>query len=134
MPSPSLPRIAVPTRQPFSPRRSSSRARWSPSEAKRILDHAAASGMSLYAYAARHGLCSRQLYWWRARLSEAQPAPAPEPLQFVPVVALRQADASLDQASGVEVVVGAVTVRLARSFCAETLAQVVAVLGREATC
>lgn len=81
MPGPSSSRILVPTGQPFLPRRSSTRARWLPSEAKRILDHAAASGLSLNAYAARHGLCSRQLYWWRARLSEAQPAPAAEPLQ-----------------------------------------------------
>lgn len=118
----------------FGPRRSTVRAPWSAAEARQVLDHALHSGLTLSAYARRHGLCVRQLYWWRDRVARASPPAVSQPatqLAFVPVVAVAPAPS---RGSGVEVVVGDLVVRIERGFCAETLSRAVSALAGGARC
>ncbi len=64
----------------FTPRRSTVRDPWDAEEARRTLAAAGQSGLSLATFARRHGLCDRQLYWWRSRLrthSDLEPATRP---------------------------------------------------------
>lgn len=48
---------------------------WTEAEARRLLDECRASGLSIRAFALRHGLRPRRLYWWIKRLAQ-KPAPA----------------------------------------------------------
>lgn len=96
---------------------------WTPLQVY-LSDAAGQSGLSLAAFARRHGLCDRQLYWWRARF-RAYPDIEPATRPFVRI--RTQALPSLES-SGVEILVSDVTIRLAPGFCAETLAQAVAAL------
>jgi len=113
------------------------------------LSDAAASGLTLFEYARRHGLSDATLYGWRLRLergaagskrvrrggrrrSSPLPTPTPTPLAegsagalaFVPVVVVDGRDSPTGGGSGVELAVGRVTVRVARGFCAATLGRV----------
>jgi transposase-like protein len=111
--------------EPYVPRKSSRRDPWTPDEAREALAAASRSGLTLAAFARRHVLSDRQLYWWHMRL-RTHPDVAAGPLSFVPVV---QAPARADEgASGVEVEVGGAVVRVRRDFCGQTLARTVAVL------
>jgi hypothetical protein len=56
------------------PTRLSARRRWRAKEARVILKHLDASGLSVREFAARYGLETQRLYRWRAQL--ASPAPA----------------------------------------------------------
>ncbi len=108
----------------FTPRRSTVRDPWDAEEARRTLAAAGQSGLSLATFARRHGLCDRQLYWWRSRLrthSDLESATRP----FV-----RVCTQSLPsrESSGVEIVVSDAVIRVAPGFCAQTLAQTVAAL------
>ena len=57
--------------------RLSTRRRWRAKEARAILKHLDASGLSVGAFAARYGLQVRRLYRWRAHLASAAPVAAP---------------------------------------------------------
>ncbi len=109
----------------YIPRKSNLRDPWTVEEAREALASARRSGLSLAAFARRHGLSDRQLYWWHMRL-RTHPDVDSGRLSFVPVVQARAPGAAAS--SGVEVMVGAAVVRVQRDFCEQTLARTVAVL------
>lgn len=109
----------------FQPRKSTRRDPWSDDEARAVLAAAGQSGLSLSAFARRHGLSDRTLYWWRMR-TRTHPNVESATASFVRICA--QAQPSREP-SGVEIVVGDAVVRVARGFCAQTLAQVLTALG-----
>ena len=55
-----------------------------------MLDDCTHSGLSVEAFARKHGLRARRLYRWRARLGlpKLTPGRRPAPLHFAPVIAL----------------------------------------------
>ncbi len=108
----------------FQPRKSSRRDPWNEDEAREVLGVAGQSGLSLSAFARRHGLSDRTQYWWRLR-TRAHPSAEAATASFVRIFAQAQPNREL---SGVEVVVGDAVVRVAPVFCAQTLVQVVAAL------
>lgn len=126
----------------FRPRQPTHRAPYTADEARQVLQHAHASGLTPYAYAKQHGLGSGLLYWWRARLAHgaAMQAPATLPpvgaqLTFVPLVAAPPIPvADVGGSSGIELLLGDVTVRLHRGFCDDTLRRALAVVGGGARC
>ena len=59
------------------PTRLSARRRWRAKEARAILKHLDASGLSVREFAARHRLEARRLYRWRAQLASSGPVAAP---------------------------------------------------------
>ena len=88
-----------------------------------------ASGLSVRAFCARHGLASASFYAWRG-VPERRAAEHPEsvPVQVV-------ADATPTQASALEVVLlGDRTVRIAPGFDAATLRRLLTVLEGDGTC
>jgi hypothetical protein len=91
---------------------------------RRRIDQWRASGLSVRAFCARHGLATASFYNWRRvlqrRAADEQPA-------FVPVHVV--AGAAPDQASALEVVLtDGRTVRVAPGFDATTLRRLLAVL------
>lgn len=108
----------------YQPRKSTRRDPWSEDEARAVLAAARQSGLSLSAFARRHGLSDRTLYWWQMR-TRTHPNVEPAMGSFVRICT--QTLPSRD-GSGVEIVVGDAVVRVAPDFCAQTLAQVVAAL------
>ncbi len=109
---------------PYTPRRSTVRDPWTEDEARATLAAAGQSGLPLAAFARRHGLCDRQLYWWRNRLrSHASIEPATRPFVRIRTHALPS-----HESSGVEIVVSDAVIRLSPGFCPQTLAQAVAAL------
>lgn len=111
----------------YTPRKSSRRDPWTEDEAREALSAARRSGLSLAAFARRHGLSGPQLYWWHMRIRTHSCVEPARPLSFVPVVA---APASVVTAgsTGIEVAVGGAVIRLQPGFCEQTLARAVAVL------
>ncbi len=60
--------------------------RWTAADARVILEAQARSGMSLSAFARRHGLSDKRIYSWRKQLSTMpESKPSPE-VSFAPVV------------------------------------------------
>ena len=59
------------------PTRLSARRRWRAKEARAILKHLDASGLSVREFAVRYGLQMQRLYRWRAQLVSSGPAAAP---------------------------------------------------------
>ncbi|MEP6652624.1 MAG: transposase [Myxococcales bacterium] len=59
------------------PTRFSSRRRWRAKEARAIMKHLDASGLSVREFADRHGLETQRLYRWRAQLASLSAAAAP---------------------------------------------------------
>jgi len=128
-------------------RRSTRRSRWTQAEAEAALADAAACGLSLFEYARQQGLADSTLYGWRLRLERRARreagrstalagGSATRSLAFVPVVVadepvtrdvVVQGDLQAG-GSGIEVAVGAVTVRVSRQFCATTLGRVLPVV------
>jgi hypothetical protein len=96
---------------------------------RRWINHWRASGLSVRAFCARHGLASASFYQWRqvlARRAAVEPA-------FVPVQVV--ADAVPTQASALEVVlVDGRTVRVAPGFDASTLRRLLVVLQEGGAC
>ena len=117
---------------PVTHRRSSRRAPWTQAEAVHVLADAAASGLTLYSFGRKHGLGVTQLYRWRAQLAGTQPVPAPVPLAFVPVVAAEAV--AVAGLGGLELAVGALTVRVAPDFCAATLGRLLPILTEVRSC
>ena len=88
-----------------------------------------ASGLSVRAFCARHGLASASFYAWR-RVLERRAAEQPA---FVPVQVV--ADATPTQASALEVVLlDGRTVRVAPGFDAATLRRLLTVLEGDVAC
>ena len=88
-----------------------------------------ASGLSVRAFCARHGLASASFYAWR-RVLERRAAEQPA---FVPVQVV--ADTMPAQTSALEVVLAdGRTVRVAPGFDAATLRQLLVVLREERPC
>jgi len=109
---------------PSTPRRSTIRDPWTEDEARAALAAVGQSGLSLAAFARRHGLCDRQLYWWRSRLrTHPSVEPATRPFVRIRTHALPSRDSS-----GVEIVIPDAIIRVAPGFCPETLARAVAAL------
>lgn len=113
-------------------RRSSRIAPWTDAEAARVLASAQSSGQSLYKFARDHGLSTTQLYWWRDRLAKRLPARHATQPTFVPVVAAEPPAVSC--ASGLELAVGRVTVRISTDFCAATLERLLPILVEMPSC
>jgi transposase-like protein len=59
------------------PTRLSTRRRWRAKEARAILKHLDASGLSVREFATRYGLETQRLYRWRAQLASPGPEAAP---------------------------------------------------------
>ena len=51
----------------YTPRKSTRRDPWTEDEARDVLAAASQRGDSLSAFARRHGLSDRNLYWWQSR-------------------------------------------------------------------
>ena len=49
--------------------------RWTEADARRELSRQERSGLSMSAYARKHGLSNQRLSWWRKRLRESASAP-----------------------------------------------------------
>ena len=105
-------------------RRSTVRDPWTGDEARTALAAAGQSGLSLSAFARRHGLSDRNLYWWRTRLRSHPDVESASR----PFVRVRTHAVPSREASGVEIVVSDTVIRVAPGFDAHTLAQAVATL------
>ena len=108
----------------FTPRKSTRRDPWSEDEARAVLAAASRSGLSLSAFARRHGLSDRTLYWWQMR-THAHPNVEPATRSFVRVCTQSLPNREV---SGVEIVVSDAVIHVAPGFDAQTLAQAVAAL------
>jgi hypothetical protein len=96
---------------------------------RRWLDQWRASGLSVRAFCARHGLATASFYAWRRVLQRR----AAEQPAFLPVQVV--ADNTPAQASGLEVVLGdGRTVRVSPGFDAATLRRLLAVLEGGGAC
>jgi transposase len=96
---------------------------------RRCIEQWRASGLSVRAFCARHGLTTASFYNWR-RVLERRAAEVPA---FVPVQVV--ADTVPVQSSGLEVVlVDGRAVRVAPGFDAGTLRRLLAVLEGEGPC
>jgi hypothetical protein len=82
------------------------------------------SGLSMAAFARRHGLSDRTLYWWRSHL-RAHPHVEPATGMFARICTDSRPHRDV---SGIEIVVADSVIRVAAGFDPQTLAQVVAVL------
>lgn len=71
--------------RPFVPRKSTRRDPWTEAEARAALAAAHDSGLSIAAFARRHGMSDRQLYWWHMRLRMPGDVHMQAPPAFVPV-------------------------------------------------
>ena len=97
---------------------------------RRRIDQWRASGLSVRAFCARHGLATASFYNWRRAL---QRRAAAEPPAFVPVQVV--ADVVPAQASALELVLAdGRAVRVAPGFDAATLRRLLAVLEGEGSC
>ena len=108
----------------FTPRKSTRRDPWTEDEARAVLAAASRSGLSLSAFARRHGLSDRTLYWWQMR-THAHPNVEPATRSFVRVCTQSLPNREV---SGVEIVVSDAVIRIAPGFDPQTLAQAVAAL------
>jgi hypothetical protein len=100
------------------PTRLSARRRWRAKEARAILKHLDASGLSVREFAARYGLETQRLYRWRAQLASPGPTAAPP---FV----------EIERSSGVAIEVvlrSGHVIRVRDGFGEDALRRVVAVL------
>jgi len=61
-------------------------AEWTEAEAQRVLAARAASGLSIWAYAAREGLKPQRLYWWTKRLGKREESTTEARVRFVPAI------------------------------------------------
>jgi hypothetical protein len=94
-----------------------------------LIDQWRASGLSVRAFCARHGLATASFYNWRRLL---QRRAAAQPPAFVPVQVV--ADAPSDRTGALEVaLLNGRTVRVAPGFDAPTLRRLLAVLEGEAS-
>lgn len=102
------------------------RRAWTPEQKAEIVADSNRSGASVSAVARRHGLTPQQLFGWRRDARRQAEGPAPVPA-FVPVVV--EADAVMPTSGPelhlIEVVIGAVTVRIPRGVDSTTLEAVV---------
>jgi hypothetical protein len=71
---------------------------WSEADARSAIAASEASGLSLKAFACRHGLSEKRLYWWRDRIGEVVPAKSTE-ASLVPVTVTRSPFVSLGSSS-----------------------------------
>lgn len=113
----------------YTPRKSSRRDPWTEDEAREALSAARRSGLSIAAFARRHGLSPPQVYWWHLRIHTHPEVERGRPLAFVPVVPAREpASVAPSLAGGLELVVSGAVIRVQPGFCEQTLARAVAVL------
>ena len=108
----------------FTPRKSTRRDPWTEDEARAVLAAVSRSGLSLAAFARRHGLSDRTLYWWRTQL-RAHTNVEPATGMFARICT--QSIPSREP-SGIEIAISDVVIRVAPGFDPQTLAQVVAAL------
>lgn len=103
---------------------------WTQDQARVVLDAGKRSGLSLAAFARRHALDPRRLYWWRGQLPRAE-----RPVAFEEVALLGAAVRPALQAghatTGLELVLpSGHIVRLGAAFDAATLRRLLEVLER----
>jgi hypothetical protein len=107
-------------------RSQSTRRRWKESDARKVLEAAQASGLTLSAFAAREGLAAHRLYFWKQRLEQTAKETSPS-VAFVELH--RSAPAT------VEVVLRSGRVlRVSESIDAGALRRLVDVLEQERPC
>lgn len=100
---------------------------WREDLARELLAAQAASGMSLQAFAKKHGLMPERLRRWKRKL-EAPTASAAD-IRFLPVhIVDAQAFVEQRAASCIEVVAGGRLVRVGPNFCEATLLRVLQLL------
>jgi hypothetical protein len=58
--------------------------RWTSAHARTVLDAQRASGLSMDAFAAKEGLNSQRLYFWKRRLATEPNSPVPAFVEVVP--------------------------------------------------
>lgn len=62
--------------------------RWTSTQARKVLDDCAASGLTLAEFARQHELPAKRLYRWRERLNQTPNAPPnPQMIELVPTPA-----------------------------------------------
>jgi transposase len=98
------------------------RRRWTVGEKARIVAESYAPGASGTAVALRYGLHRNQIFSWRRELREAAGA-TPKPAEFIPIAIAREGGTSR-----IELVCGAVTVRIGSGFDAGDLRRVLQVV------
>ena len=107
------------------------RRRWSLETKGRIVGEAVAPGAVISAVARRHDLTAQQLSnWIRAARKGALALPAEFGVDFVPVVAQDPQEGAFLVGSGIEIVMGAMVVRVAAKADAHTLETVLRVMKR----
>lgn len=98
------------------------RDRWTAADAQSILEFWPSSELSLSAFARRHGIDPRRLYWWRGRLRQT----AGTPISFKEV---KLPHATSEGSGTFEVVLrSGLVVRVANSFDAAALRRLIAAL------
>jgi transposase-like protein len=106
------------------------RRRWTPEEARSVLDAVERSGSTIRAFALAHGLDPQRLYQWRCRLGKAEPTTFRE-ITVRPTTSVAEVRGS--GAFEVALASGAV-VRVPESFDGEALARLLDVLSRVRPC
>lgn len=106
-------------------------------EGERMVRAQEISGLSVSAFAKKHGLAPERLYWWRGRVGRGPKPSRQAPLaEFLPVRVVQSdggSRASGDTDATLELAVGAsAVIRLRRGFDAALLRSVVAALEEEA--
>lgn len=104
--------------------------RWREADGRAMLRALEASGESMSAFGRRHGLNAQRVCWWKVRIAEQDRHRDGMP-GFAAVKLIDDRSGTGD-ADGVEVVMGAHTVRVHRGFCTETLRRVLATLASRA--
>lgn len=94
------------------------RRRWSEADGRAAVEAWRDSGLSIAAFARRHGFDEQRIERWRGRINECEPG-----VSLVPVTVVQRA------ATALEVVVGTVVIRVAPGFDEPTLRRVLAVVG-----
>ena len=101
--------------------------RWSAARAREALSKHKESGLSLAAFARRHGLPLHRLQWWRARLKEVSKEHR-SPVRLVPV-RIRPTAVLLPPTSGFAIELrGGRVIRVTAPFDADALGQLVRAL------
>jgi len=111
------------------------RRRWTPKEAKKVLEAQVESGLTVSAFAAREGLSAQRLFRWRRQLGASAPNP-PTFEEIVPSNAVALVGEAAEEASHrFEVVLcSGVIVRVSESFNAEALRRLLFVVDGGRLC
>lgn len=104
------------------------RDRWTAADAQRILELWPSAELSLSAFARRHGVDPRRLYWWRGRLRLRQTASAAISFEEVKVPRTTTEGTGTDTAAFEVVLRSGLVLRVGNSFDEVALRRLMSVL------